>query len=111
MKMMIILSLMLVSAGCNAPVRSGDAGTSSVTSLVANIRPDMPTTELTRLFGVEGKMGPWSGGTGYFDYPLPSGQRISVACYSQDGLKHVFVHPDITVFVQEKPGQQPKRIR
>jgi len=112
MKYMSIIALCLsvVLSGCIS--RPPDAATpSAVHDLVSQIKPDMPTNELARLFGVKGQMGPWSGQTGYFEYSLPSGQKVSVSCYSRDGLKHSFVHSNVTVYVQEKPGQQMKQIR
>ena len=84
---------------------------SSAKDLAARIKADMQTTELDELVGTKGQVSVWSGGTGYVVYDLPSGKKLSVACYSRDGLKTIFVHPDLYVYLQEKPGQQMKQIR
>ena len=101
---------MFLLSGCTSPSPRTKAS-SSVQDLVVKIQADMPTTELDRLFGVKGQMGPWSGGTGYLIWTLPSGERVTVSCYSRDGLKHSFVQSDVTVYIYEGPGQQTRRIR
>lgn len=100
----LLLLGLLLAGGCRGTTPP------SATELAERIRPDMSKVALDAWAGAEGHVSVWSGGTGYVEYALPSGETLSVACYSRDGLKTIFVHPDLFIYVQDQPGQQMKQI-
>ena len=79
----------------------------NINQILGRITPDMSENNVQALFrqyypNAEGKVGNWSGQTGYVDYKVTPKHTVSISMYnSQANLHQRFVHPSMTFYIYD----------